>query len=323
MDATVKKNSKISCTIAVLTFNSGKTLERALESAKDFAEILVCDGGSTDGTLLIAERYGARVLPQDARFKDREGRIMDFSGVRNQTLSAAKYDWFFYLDSDELLTPELVTELDGLIRTNGSIRSNGVVVNEAAVWVDRKYILEDVQKPSRCKAAARSEPNNSSSYYEGEPEPLTQQMKVLGRPQGKVIECAATYPTRQMRFFHKDAVTEFIKPIHERINPKSDAVIKTTENFMLVPMSSDPRVMREKWKHYIELEVARRGKISFWEWVEMCMENAKISFLYAFRLIRNTIFCSGPKMPFALEWERHVYHWNLCRQLLSITEKLK
>ncbi|OHA26467.1 MAG: hypothetical protein A3C06_02730 [Candidatus Taylorbacteria bacterium RIFCSPHIGHO2_02_FULL_46_13] len=288
MCVAVQNSQKIPCTLALLTRNSALTLARALESAKDFAEIIVCDGGSTDGTLAIARAFGARIIAQDARFKDTSGRIIDFAGVRNQTLKAAIYDWFFYLDSDELMTSGLAGEIHSHILKNmGMNHSGGGNGGDGGVgegrrascwWVDRKYMIDD-----------------------------------------KTIDCAATYPTRQMRFFHRDTVTEFIKPIHERINPKSDALIKTTENFMLVPISPDPRVWRDKWKHYIELEIARRGKISFWDWVDVCMENAKISFLYAFRLVRNAIFYSGTKMPLALEWERHVYHWNLCKALWSNT----
>lgn len=262
------EKNKIPCTIAILTHNSATTLGRALESVRDFDEIIVCDGGSIDRTLEIARAAGARVLEQAAEFKDESGRIKDFAGIHNQALHASKYDWHFYLDSDEVMTPKLVAEIHSEIFEN--LRIN----RPAVYWVDRKYELK-----------------------------------------GRVVDCAATYPTRQMRFFHKNAVTEFIKPIHERINPKPDVVIKTTKNFMLVPVSSDPKVWREKWRHYIGLEVARRGKISFWQWFGVCLENLKVSALYLFRYIRNLIFCRGTKMPLVLEWERHVYHWNLCRML--------
>ena len=256
---------KISCTVAVLTKNSATTLSRALESVEDFTEVLVCDGGSTDRTLDIARAFGARIIPQDPAFKDAEGKIKDFAAVRNQTLRASTQEWFFYLDSDEVMTPELAAEIHSDILQN--VRTS--------VWVERKYEID-----------------------------------------GKIIDCAATYPTRQMRFFHKDAVTEFIKPIHERINQKQGAVIKTTEHFMLVPVSPDPRVWREKWKHYIALEAARRGKISFADWLGVCAENCKISALYLFRYGRGLIFCRGKtRMPWRLEWERHVYHWSLCKAL--------
>src|SRR3989344_7446677 len=114
-----KETEKIPCTVAVLTHNSAQTLARALESAKDFAELIVCDGASTDRTLDIARAYGARIIPQDTAFQDREGRISDFGAVRNQTLKASTQDWFFFLDSDEVLTSELVAEISSLIRANG------------------------------------------------------------------------------------------------------------------------------------------------------------------------------------------------------------
>ncbi|MBU6323773.1 glycosyltransferase, partial [Patescibacteria group bacterium] len=94
-------HDKIPCSVEIVTRNSGATLRRALESVKDFAEVLVVDGGSTDDTLAIAHEYGAKIILQDPAFLDGEGRIADFSGVRNQGLAAAREPWFFFLDSDE------------------------------------------------------------------------------------------------------------------------------------------------------------------------------------------------------------------------------
>ena len=95
---------RISATVGILTFNSEKTLERALESVKDFAEILICDGGSTDSTREIAARYGAKVIQQDARFKNADGRLRDWGGVRQQMLESASNEWFLYIDSDETIS---------------------------------------------------------------------------------------------------------------------------------------------------------------------------------------------------------------------------
>ena len=100
--------SPIPCTVAVLTKNSGATLPRALESVQAFAELLVCDGGSTDGTLEIARAAGARIITQDPKYLGGDGRIIDFAGVRNQTLEAATQPWFFFLDSDEYVNEALV-----------------------------------------------------------------------------------------------------------------------------------------------------------------------------------------------------------------------
>lgn len=102
---------KIHCSVGILTFNSGATLRRALESVKEFDDIIVCDGGSTDATLDIAREYGAKIIVQDAAFKNVDGSLKDYSGVRNQCLDVAKHDWFLYIDSDEEAMPALVKEI--------------------------------------------------------------------------------------------------------------------------------------------------------------------------------------------------------------------
>ncbi len=256
--------NKIACSIAILTFNSAKTLERALVSAEHFAQIIICDGGSTDETITLAQKYGALVIQQDTQFKDSINKISNFSGVRNQMLDVAVHPWFFYLDSDELLREPLVEEIKKVIEQNVP----------AAYWVPRKYTLG-----------------------------------------GVVVDNAATYPTLQMRFFHRDAVNKFIKTIHERIEVKPNTQVKTLHEYMLVPMIEDPIELRKKWDYYVELEYARRNSMSFSAWLQLLFENTKVSTLYFLRFIRNSLFRRGTKMPWALEYERHRYHWNLVRRL--------
>lgn len=107
--------STIRASVAILTYNSGKTLGRALESVRAFDDIIVCDGGSTDETRNIAEKFGARIIAQDPTFRNANGTIADFSGIRNQTLAEAKYDWYLFIDSDEHLSPEAVREIRAIV----------------------------------------------------------------------------------------------------------------------------------------------------------------------------------------------------------------
>lgn len=263
--------NKINCTVGILTFNSEKTLKATLDSVKNFAEIIICDGGSTDETLPVSRAYGAKIIVQSPEFKGEGNRVIDFSGVRNQMLAVASYKWFFTLDSDELVTPELEKEIANLISNNHS---------PSAFWIYRKYTIDE-----------------------------------------KIIDCAATYPARQMRFFHRGAVNGFIKTIHEKIEVKPDMPVLKLKHFMLVPFNPDPAFHREKWRHYIELEAVRRGRISLWGWLGVCFENLKISSLYAFRYFRNLFFCKGKHMPWRLEWERHMYHINICKRFWRLVWK--
>lgn len=94
-------------TVGLLTYNNENTIARCLESVKDFSDIVIADGGSTDETVAIAKRYGARVVPQS----NPGTPIRDFAKERNILLSAAHEKWFFYLDSDETVSDELVEDI--------------------------------------------------------------------------------------------------------------------------------------------------------------------------------------------------------------------
>lgn len=140
----------IPCTVGILTKNSAATLPRALESVKKFAEIIICDGGSTDATLEIAGKYGAKIIPQNKDFLDDDGYIKDFSGVRNQSLTAATYEWYLFVDSDEYASPELVEAIREVIASR----------RDGAFNVFRRYVLrgEEVE-------CAASYPNRSMRFF--------------------------------------------------------------------------------------------------------------------------------------------------------------
>lgn len=122
-------SEKLPVSVHVLTWNSGKTLRKALESVRSCAEILVIDGGSADNTLAIAKEFGARVIPQP-----HQGRsIEDFAAVRNLGLKHATHPWILTLDSDEYASTELLGEIAATIRKG----------TPCACLVPRRYILED------------------------------------------------------------------------------------------------------------------------------------------------------------------------------------
>lgn len=136
--------SKIPCTVGILTLNSAKTLERCLLSVQDFAEIIVLDGNSTDGTREIAERFGAHVISQQGATEPNH-RITDFSRVHNQLLSLATEPWYFDLDSDEYISNELRKEILGVVTKNEKIAYSisrlaiidGKIIRHAFFYPDR------------------------------------------------------------------------------------------------------------------------------------------------------------------------------------------
>ena len=93
--------------LCMIVKNEERFLEQCLASAAGIVdEINIVDTGSTDGTLRIAEKYGARI-------EHREWRS-DFAWARNESLKMATKRWILQLDADEELLPESFAALETL-----------------------------------------------------------------------------------------------------------------------------------------------------------------------------------------------------------------
>jgi len=106
---------KMPCSISILTLNSEKGLPACLESLKDFSEIIVCDGNSTDRTREIAAEYGAKVIRQYDTDEPHTSCVMDKASVRERAMNASSYDWRFFMDSDDSLSKEAGEEIRAIV----------------------------------------------------------------------------------------------------------------------------------------------------------------------------------------------------------------
>jgi glycosyltransferase involved in cell wall biosynthesis len=91
----------------VITFNDEHTVAWSVESVRWADEVVVVDTGSTDRTLEIAERLGARVV--------RTEPFAGFGAMRNRALEYCTHDWVFSLDADEHCTRALEDEIRALL----------------------------------------------------------------------------------------------------------------------------------------------------------------------------------------------------------------
>ena len=99
--------------IIILTKNEEKDIEAAIQNARQCAdEVLVVDSGSTDRTVELAQKNGARVV-----FREWDN---DFAAQRNFALSQTDADWVLYLDADERMNDELVRTVKKIISDNPS-----------------------------------------------------------------------------------------------------------------------------------------------------------------------------------------------------------
>ena len=96
---------KLPISLVVITKNEASCLAKCLQSADFVSEIVVVDSGSTDDTVQIAERLGAKVFHQD---------WLGFGPQKQFAVNCAKYDWVLCLDADEYLSPRLKESLKNL-----------------------------------------------------------------------------------------------------------------------------------------------------------------------------------------------------------------
>jgi len=92
--------------------NEEQNLPACLESVKDKVdEIVIADTGSTDGTMEVAKRYGARCfsIPWEN----------DFAAARNRSLAEVHSDWVLWMDADEQLDDKAKDALPRLISARG------------------------------------------------------------------------------------------------------------------------------------------------------------------------------------------------------------
>ncbi len=110
--------------VIIPTLNEASLLKRTLKRIHGHNphEIIVADGGSTDGTLTIAEAYGARIVQSP------QGKATQMNAGSDQ--ASGELLWFLHADS--------MVELNGFQEMVQSVRQNGNVGGAFALKIDSK-----------------------------------------------------------------------------------------------------------------------------------------------------------------------------------------
>jgi len=105
-------NKEIMLSGVVIAKNNEKLLGDCIASISFCDEIIVVDGGSTDGTVQLAKKLGARVV---------QGAHDNFSRQREIGKEEARGKWILYIDTDERVSQALTEEILQTISTeNGT-----------------------------------------------------------------------------------------------------------------------------------------------------------------------------------------------------------
>jgi len=137
--------------------NEEKNIEQALSWAKDIAfEQIVVDTGSTDRTVEIAEKMGAKIY----HFKWQN----DFSAAKNHAIEQATGNWIAFLDADEYFSPEDAKKLFSRLK---EIENNKHKYINTIVIKTPIYQLNDDGEISSIDEQTRIFRNNEKTRYFG------------------------------------------------------------------------------------------------------------------------------------------------------------
>jgi hypothetical protein len=155
-------------TVHLLTKNNARTITKAIQSLTPLqAEIVVADLGSADGTPLLAQRLGAKVV----RYED-----VDRSAIRNRLVAESRTDFQMYLEPWEALTQghDQIRTFTGQTRTNTGhvlVFSGTVLSKETRIWRKQSGhlfanpVCESLQSPFGSQTGA-------VFYSDGGPDPV-------------------------------------------------------------------------------------------------------------------------------------------------------
>lgn len=99
----------IAASVYIIALNEERNIRRALESVKDFEQIVVVDSGSTDKTLEIAREYTDNVSHNDW--------VTEYD-QRTHALSLCDHEWVLSLDADERIDERLRESLIDVMETD-------------------------------------------------------------------------------------------------------------------------------------------------------------------------------------------------------------
>lgn len=114
----------------VITYNEIEYIEQCIGSLSFADEIIVVDSFSTDGTF--------ELLQKNPKVKSVQRKFCNFSDQKQFTLSLASYDWIYFIDADEFISPDLKDEI---IHTINSENAKDAYFNKRIFMYQNKPVF--------------------------------------------------------------------------------------------------------------------------------------------------------------------------------------
>jgi glycosyltransferase involved in cell wall biosynthesis len=113
-------------TAVIITKNEAKRIRATLEALQWCNEIVVVDSGSTDTTTAICRQMNAKVY---------EHPFENYGKQKQYAVSLATNNWVLVVDADEIVTPQLATEIQQLLSHTPAC--NGYKIKISLVFMGR------------------------------------------------------------------------------------------------------------------------------------------------------------------------------------------
>lgn len=157
--------------VIVTTKNSARTLNRLLRSIKNQnytkKEIIVIDNASDDGTVKIGRKFTSKIFQKGP----------ERSVQRNYGAKLAKGEYLFFLDSDMILTKNVVKDCIEIFKREKKDKIGGVIIPEYSFgknfWAKTKAFERDINRGEIFFEAARFFPREVFNKFRGYDKNLT------------------------------------------------------------------------------------------------------------------------------------------------------
>ena len=209
--------------LCLATYNEEKNLGQCLESVKDIVdEIIVVDGSSTDRTLEIAKKYGAKVISTSNK--------KNFHINKQMALDKANGEWILQLDADERVSPQLSREIKKVIEMGSeelekyqkNLRNRELFLRHQAIIENLR--VEDRKSKIELEDRSLQIDNPASSFNNQNPlstiNPQSSNFTAFYLPRlnyflGKPLRYGGVYPDGVIRLVKKGKARFPCKSIHE------------------------------------------------------------------------------------------------------------
>lgn len=255
---------KLSVVLAVR--NEEANLATCLNSVKDIAdEIVVVDEYSTDKTVEIAKKFGARVYE--------EPHHGIFHITKQKALDLAKGDWILQMDADEIITEKLREEIKEIVNADNL---------ELDEITNKKFDdSKNIRKKRLFLRHQKLIEERDSSLGTKDGEIAAFFIPRVNLFLGKELKYAGKYPDPSIRLFKRGTAHFGLKSVHDI--PKIDGKVSWVFNDMLhndSPTLSKyvMRLNRYTDLHAEELKEKRAPKNLFYMFYYSILK-AKLTFL--------------------------------------------